>query len=296
MKNLDDINHAQKERLAFIDFSLNYFGEISRSDLISRFQTGLAAATRDFALYKEFAPANLELIHQSKTYHRTEQFKPLFDHQPEKVLSSLSRGFGDGLSFHSELSQFCIEAPQLNKPTTEILSAVMRAIAQQVVLRVDYVSLTSGLSQREIVPHSIANNGSRWHIRAYDRMTSSFRDFVITRVKSAALINSDIDQKKESGSADTQWNQHVDLTFIPHPRAKYSEAIELDYAMVNGKLDVTCRAALAGYLLNRWHVDCSVEHNLDETQYQLALLDRAALAGVASANLAPGYQENNNEK
>lgn len=296
MKNLDDINHAQKERLAFIDFSLNYFGEISRSDLISRFQTGLAAATRDFALYKEFAPANLELFHQSKSYHRTDQFKPLFDHQPEKVLSSLSRGFGDGLSFHSELSQFCIEAPQLNKPTTEILSAVMRAIVQESVLLVEYVSLTSGSSQREIVPHSIANNGSRWHIRAYDRMTSSFRDFVITRVKTAALVDGDIDQQTESGSVDKQWNQLVDLAFIPHPRAKYPEAIELDYAMVNGKLDVKCRAALAGYLLNRWHVDCSVEHSLDETQYQLALLAGSVLLSVESAHLAPGYQDKNNEK
>lgn len=46
MKNLDDLPRAQKERLAFIDFCLNYYDEISRADLIARFQTGLAAATR----------------------------------------------------------------------------------------------------------------------------------------------------------------------------------------------------------------------------------------------------------
>ncbi|HCE1508452.1 TPA: WYL domain-containing protein, partial [Vibrio parahaemolyticus] len=97
MKKLEQLPHAQRERLAFIDFSLSYFGEIARADLIAKFQTGLAAATRDFATYKEFAPCNLELIHQSKSYHRTDQFVPLFDHDPDTVLVSLARGFGDGL-------------------------------------------------------------------------------------------------------------------------------------------------------------------------------------------------------
>ena len=41
-KALDLLTHAQKERLAFIDFSLQYFGQVARIDLIQRFKTGLA--------------------------------------------------------------------------------------------------------------------------------------------------------------------------------------------------------------------------------------------------------------
>jgi hypothetical protein len=293
MKSLDDITLAQQERLAFIDFSLNYFGEISRADLIKRFQTGLAAATRDFATYKEYAPANLELIHQSKSYHRTDEFKPLFVHEADKVLASLAGGFSNGLSSFGDNSQVCIDAPQLNKPSTNILSAVMRAISQKGLLSIEYVSLSSGLTSRTIVPHSLANNGSRWHVRAYDRMTSSFRDFVITRIKAAQLEKGDVEISKESVSADKQWNRIVDLTFIPHPNAKFPEAVELDYAMVNGRLEVECRAALAGYLLNRWNVDCSSNHHLDPNLYQLALKENAALFGVENARLAPGYQDKN---
>ena len=59
-------SYAQKERLAFIDFSLEYFGEVSRADLLSQFQTGLAAATRDFSLYKDQAPDNLYLDPKTK--------------------------------------------------------------------------------------------------------------------------------------------------------------------------------------------------------------------------------------
>lgn len=289
MKKLDDLPHAQKERLAFIDFCLNYYGEISRADLIARFQTGLAAATRDFTTYKEFAANNLELNHQTKSYHRTDRFIPLFKHETEEVLASLSRGFGYGLAALSEASQVCIEAPQLNKPSTEILSAVMRSISQKTLLDIEYVSLSSGLNHRVIVPHSLANNGSRWHIRAFDRASQSFRDFVITRIKTAKLVHSDIEPGRESITADKHWNRIVDLTFIPHPNAKYPQAIELDYAMVEGKLEVECRAAMAGYLLHRWNVDCSINSQLDAMQYQLALKENATLFGVDSAYLAPGY-------
>lgn len=296
MKNLQHLSHAQRERLAFIDFSLNYFGEISRSDLNNRFQTGLAAATRDFSTYKELAPDNLELIHQSKSYHRKSQFKPLFGHDPVQILHSLARGFGNGLSSLSEPNQLCIEAPQLNKPSADVLSEVMRAIKRKQLLKISYVSLSSGHSCRIIVPHSLANNGSRWHIRAYDRVTSSFRDFVITRIKSVTLLGDEMYVGKESISADKQWNRIVDLTLIPHPNSSYPEAIELDYDMAHGQLDVECRAALVGYLLNRLNVDCSQSYHMDSTYYQLALKENAALFGVENAHLAPGYQENNNEK
>ncbi|OOE59539.1 WYL domain-containing protein [Salinivibrio sp. ML323] len=292
MKQLEQLPHAQRERLAFIDFSLSYFGEVARADLIAKFQTGLAAATRDFSTYKELAPYNLELIHQSKSYHRTAQFVPLFEHDPDTILMSLCRGFGDGFASQLEDSQVCVQAQQLNKPSTDILSAIMRAIHQQTAIKVEYVSLNSGASTRAIVPHSLANNGNRWHVRAYDRSTSSFRDFVLTRIKSSSPDPNKVDSVKESVSADKQWNRIVDLTFIAHPAAKHPEAIWLDYNMVDGKLQVECRAALAGYLLNQWNVDCSSSYHLNPQQYQLALEENAAIYGVETARLAPGYEGN----
>jgi len=68
--SMDNLSHAQRQRLAFIDFSLQYFGQVSRQDLISKFATGLAAATRDFQSYRTLAPNNMRLVHQTKCYHR----------------------------------------------------------------------------------------------------------------------------------------------------------------------------------------------------------------------------------
>ena len=45
-QQIDALPHAQIERLAFIDFSLQYFGHISRTELIARFRTGLVVIAR----------------------------------------------------------------------------------------------------------------------------------------------------------------------------------------------------------------------------------------------------------
>ncbi|WP_432458921.1 MULTISPECIES: WYL domain-containing protein [unclassified Agarivorans] len=286
---LKQLNHGQRTRLAFIDFSLEYFGEVSRSDLISRFQTGLAAATRDLAAYKQLAPTNAVLDHKARRYLRRNQFEPLFSHNPEAILTGLSQGFGDGLSFPLEPSDSCFDAVRLIHPKAEFIAAIMRAIHHRVALSCAYVSVSSGETRREIVPHSLVNNGHRWHVRAFDRQSQSFRDFVCTRFTQLALLDASI-STVEGRQYDKQWNQMLELNLVPHPRIKNSLAIELDYAMQDGCLSLVVRAALAGYLLRQWNVDCSAEHVLNGAEYQLALQDSSVLAGVSGLAIAPGWQ------
>ncbi|MDO6687206.1 MULTISPECIES: WYL domain-containing protein [unclassified Agarivorans] len=285
---LKDLSHGQRSRLAFIDFSLEYFGEVSRADLISRFQTGLAAATRDLSSYKQFAPNNAFLDHKARRYLRRDQFSPLFSHNPEAILTGLSHGFGDGLSFPLEPSDTCFDAVRLVHPKAEFIAAIMRAIHHRVPLQCLYLSVSSGESSREIVPHSLVNNGHRWHVRAFDRVSGSFRDFVCTRFTQLAVLDQSI-ETLEAREYDKQWNHIVELELIAHPSLVHPQAIELDYAMHNGLLTLEVRAALAGYLLRQWNVDCSTAHSLSGGEYQLALKDCSVLKGVAGLAIAPGW-------
>lgn len=67
-KRLEDLSLVQRERLAYIDFRLYFFGEIGRPDLIERFGVAPAGATRDLALYREIAPHNITFDGSNKIY------------------------------------------------------------------------------------------------------------------------------------------------------------------------------------------------------------------------------------
>lgn len=287
---LDALAHAQRERLAFIDFNLQYFGQVARADLIQRFKTGLAACTRDLASYKELAPQNLVLSHTTKSYHRLESFKPLFKHNAEYILSALCRGFGDGLSSGNQPSSYCQDATRLIHPNSETIATIMRAITSKLALKCQYTSLSSGTTLKELVPHSIVNNGTRWHVRAFDRSNQEFKDFVTTRIECPKILQPQI-KPEESADKDTQWHTIYDIILTPHPKLQYPKAIELDYAMENGKLQLEVRAALLGYLLRQWNVDCTDEACLDNNEHQLWLQNKQSLYGIENLSIAPGYKE-----
>lgn len=60
--------------------------------------------------------------------------------------------------------------------------------------------------------------------------------------------------------------------------------------MTDGVLKIRARAAMAGYLLRRWNVDCTEDHSLKGGEYHLWLRNRQALYGVTNLVLAPGYE------
>lgn len=289
-KALEDISQAQQERLFHIDFKLRFLGAVNRNDLVSRFGIKAAAATRDISLYKELAPKNLIYDTKAKTYIEADQFKPLFDYQGSQALSALCYGLGDD-HVSGRVSLVTAESPtQLNFPNLDVLAEITKAIHQKKALKIDYRSLSSGLSQREIVPFALVDNGLRWHVRAFDRKRERFTDFVLNRIAKPKLLNSPI-EASETKEADIQWNRIVEMHIVPHPRLEHPDTIEIEYGMETGMLRVQIRAAVAGYVLRHWNVDCSTAHTLSGPEFQLWLKNTQTLYGVENLAIAPGYQE-----
>jgi hypothetical protein len=289
LQKLNTIGSAQRERLAFIDFALYFFGEVTRKDLINRFAVGHAATTRDLALYKEMLPDNLKLDMRSKKYYKQDAFSPLFTLDLEKTLATVSLGYGDGFSGYQAFP-ICCESPQLlTLPRTAIIAILCEGIYRKKLIEVEYISTSSGKSSRIIAPHSLVDTGNRWHVRSFDRKNERFMDVVCNRVINATILH-EAPHNHEVIAEDRQWQKFINLELIPHPEQKNPEAIELDYEMVDGKRVIETRAALAGYLLRKWEVDCSKDRILHKTVgYQLALGNHQALYQVNSATLAPGY-------
>lgn len=287
---LQELSHAQRERLAFIEFRLYFLGDVSRADVMTRFGLAPAGATRDFALYKELFPANLRLNGATKTYVITDSFIPAFEHSVERVLTALSQGFGDGLGHATGPLISCEVPASLNRPRLDVLAPVTRAIHRKNPVRITYTSTSSGTTERTIVPFAMVTDGLRWHVRAYDRNRQRFLDFVISRIDQATERTNDKIEDHERSSQDIQWNRIVELELVPHPGREYPEVAKKDYSMQDGVLHLQVRAAMAGYILRHWHVDCSENHELADKASRLWLRDPLLLYGVETADLAPGYK------
>lgn len=289
-EQLADLTQPQRDRLAFVELRVRFIGEIRRQDLVSRFAIQSAAATRDLALYKELAPGNIDYDATAKAYVLGEDFRPVFDFPPERVLSWLTQGFGDGEPLRIKVWVNNEISARLTQPDMDGLACVTRAIHQERPLKIEYHSISSGRTQREIVPFALIDNGLRWHVRAFDRKTREFRDFVLTRIKRPIVLKGSAIEAHERSDQDIQWTRIVEIDLVPHPDQPRPEITEMDYGMHNGALHMKLRAATVGYVLRKWSVDCSPDHSLRGPEYRLWLKDHLAIYGVKNAVLAPGYR------
>ncbi|WP_411360113.1 WYL domain-containing protein [Pseudidiomarina sp. YC-516-91] len=284
----DELTHGQRERLCYIDFCLLFYGSIARGDLIDKFQMGLASCSRDFAKYKELSPNNLVLKHETKRYYSTPDFVPVFEHDANHALSLCSQ---DDNKSGPLTSENVLASVELIKPRTTAVACISQAIASERAVKITYASLSSGISKREIVPHSFVNTGHRWHVRGFDRKTNEFRDFVCTRIVNAAQSES-LPSEFESVTHDVEWQTQVTLVLVPHPNHQHPQAIELDFQMQNRRLELTLRIAEAKYLLRFWNVDVTEDHSLTPNIHHLWLQNSKEIHrngdSARALSLAPG--------
>ena len=288
-ETIDNLSQKQRDRLAYIEFRLWFLGDVCRRDLMERFGIAPAVATRDFTAYRDLAPQNIDFDGRRKVYIPSRHFAPVFEHSPDRVLTAISRGFGDGDDRQGNSYLPCELPVRLNRPSLEELAVVTRAIHQKQALRVKYHSLKRGTAEREIVPHALVDSGLRWHTRVFDRKTREFRDLVISRIEAALPVSDKEILPHEMAQADEEWNRQVDLVLVVHPGVDRPEIVQRDFGIRQGELHVTVRAAIAGYVLQQWNVDCSPERRLDPTIHRLCLKDWVSVCGITSAAIAPGY-------
>lgn len=276
------------ERLAFIDFRLMFLGEVSRQDLTGHFGISEPAATRDLAVYRDERPENLAYSHTERTYLIGENFCPLFEHRSGDALAMIAHGHSVFPNKNRKPMLRCDLPIQINSPDPCVVAVVTRAINRNRVVSIDYRSHSSGKTRRQIIPFALIDNGLRWHIRAYDRRQDRFSDFVIARISNPETDESTA-YEHEHWENDIQWNRFVKLEIAPHPNIKNPETSIFEYQMKDGIMVLHLRAAVAGYFLRRWNVDCSPDHRLKGNEYQLWLKNRETLYGVEALGIAPGY-------
>ena len=281
----EGVSGQQLERLAHIEFRAFFTGKVSRKDIMERFGVGSAAATRDLSAYIEEAPDNIAYDPRLKHYVATSDFECLLPLSPEKCLSTLTSGFGDFMEGGGEFR--CAHSISLERPDLEVTAKFSQAISLTKPVKIEYVSMTSGISSRVVCPHSLINDGLRWHARAYDRKRERFADLVSAELQHRGLVS-----PSERSTEDSEWNEEVELQIQPHPNLHESArpVIEQEFRMKDGVLIRRTKKSEVGYLLNSWNVDATPDHKLIGAHVLLHLRNAEQIQSmnIESFRLAPG--------
>ena len=251
---VDQLSQAQRERLAFLEMRAYFTGELRRADIEARFGIKPAASSRDLSAYRDLEPSNLDYDVAARCYRPSKAFKPIFEFSSERVLAWLLQGFGDGLELKLRKAAPCEGPGNLVRPDLAILSTVTRAMCARRAIKVSYLSMSSGAANRELVPVALADNGLRWHVRAYCEKHKDYRDFVLSRFRGVPDFNG---ESEFTATQDSEWNSQVTIRLQPDTRLSIAQQqiIAHDYGMINQELAVTTKAPLVGYLLQAFNID-----------------------------------------
>ena len=283
-----NIKWNTRQRLAYIESRAFYTGSVSRSDVATTFAMSDPAATKDIKLYNDLAPGNLIYKQSEFGFIPSAEFKQTFsDLDPASMLHLISHNYPSTWLATNGAPVFGLSAETLPFPTRlpdkNIVAHITRAIHQHKKLSIEYASLRSqnDAQSRIIEPHSIVNTGLRWHARAYNEENFDFRDFVLSRITAAELID---EPAESSAEYDEDWTEMFTLELAPHPGLSAAQQASLltDYGANEDVIYLKVRRALIAYSLHALSVDTTLEHSLNPNAFQLILLNREEIEFYAS--------------
>lgn len=263
---------ATHRRRAYIEHQLFWCGHLGLSDLMSTFDLSRAQASKEINAYKNEHPENIVYDLSAKTYVPIEGFAPKYAQlNPSTYLNDLvamSRGEAiPDASWYSLTPEVFSPPIPVRGVKAETLRLLMQAIDSGRHVRTLYQSMSAPEpKERTIAPHALCFDGFRWHVRAYCFDAEEFRDFVMSRIVSAKIV----EQNSLVGhSEDVDWNTNITLEVGPHPDLSDSQrrVVELDYEMSNGRTQIEVRKSMLFYTLKRLGLDTHVNARAAHQQH-----------------------------
>lgn len=286
-RHFQDIKQTARQRLQYIEVMAYYTGVVSRSDLTRTFGISDAAATKTLKQYNDLVPDNLAYQHSEFGFAPTPGFEAIFaDLSPQRVLPMIADNLATTPPAVDQLAVYGIPVDTLPQPVRlpdkAIVASIIRAIKQGRKAEIIYSSMSSSenTEPRIIEPHSLVNSGLRWHVRAYNERNYDFRDFVLSRISLARLLDT---PAESSAMYDDDWVETTLLQLTPHPGLtdQQRQGLLLDYGASGETIELVVRRALAGYVLQKLSVDTTADQGMKPNAYPLALLNREEVAGFA---------------
>jgi WYL domain len=266
----DNLRFAQRQRLTFIESVAFWEGEVDRPRVCKAFNVSENHVTKDFRLYKDAFPGNLQYDESSRVYRPTRRFKPRIGQGSAEEYLSMLRTYAESkhaaaiTSLASAVAADVLPQPK-GRVDASVLNAITRAITSGTGLSVTYQSQTRAqTTSRKIWPHALLFNGIRWHARVYDEQRGTFIDMVLQRIRSARQVDAPSPCEPDT---DAGWTTFVTLNVIPSRLLAPSQAalVAQEFGMVaEGKSwvwKVKIRECLVGYFIYAHRLDLSTDLN-----------------------------------
>lgn len=252
-----DVRWGQARRFEFIEWRAYWVGTVNRRDLEERFGISTPQASVDLRSYQEVAPGNIEYDATGKAYVPAPKFRPKFlkvsaERYLRQLNSILTGSVAPADTWFGSPPPAAVLPIMVRSVEPGTLRMMLRSIRDRKEIDLVYQSFT-GTRERTMAPHALANDGYRWHVRAWSVDREEFRDFVLSRILSVA----DSRASNADPNYDMAWYTMVNLKIAPHPELAPEQraTIEHDFGMVNGELVMQTRVALSYYLIRRLNLD-----------------------------------------
>jgi hypothetical protein len=246
MGPFDDLKHAQRERLLFLEQCFTWRGMANRKDLVDQFGISRPQAAQDFRVYLD----------------RKGRHKPIYDptrksyfsrtHASQRVIEGLTDAFQ------------ILEVPEANaslprprrRADAQIVARLYQAMKARQLIEVRYTSMTSGLGKDQwIAPTHFTSDGEAVHLRAYSFGHREYRNYLPIRFDPASSFS--VRQENENLPEDVDWETWVRISLRPKRSlsGEQSDVVRREYGFEDNFLVIEIRQALEFYFDRRWGLD-----------------------------------------
>ncbi|WP_133239409.1 WYL domain-containing protein [Microvirga sp. KLBC 81] len=230
-----------RERYRFINDMLAWTGAVRSADLREEFAISPQQASIDLRGFAQETPG-ITYDEGRKCWVRDQAFDPSAAGDLEEFLSRYP-SMRHRLGFEELILPW-------QSASASIVQTLMASRLGRIPALIEYQSITSDMPTKRVVcPHTFVVDHLIMRFRAYCRKAAAFRDFRVSRVRSASLIN---DQGWVDGAADREWFEFVEVRIAPHPDLTPSQAMitmdEIGLPVFGGTVRI--RKAILLYLLD----------------------------------------------
>lgn len=269
------LKHEVHLRLRAIELIAHWEGRLITAQLMEWFGITRQQASSDINRYNtEFNAQSLVHSAAAKGYVPATDFQPVLTtgHVNEYLSLLASQGgqpMAQVLEAHPGVAT--VQLPD-RAVRPEVVRELVKACRAGSSLNIRYASMSTPVAhQRVISPHALVYTGFRWHVRAWCHNRQAYRDFLLSRIDQAPKPCDDIAPPADN---DSLWHEQISLALIPNLLLNNAQKglVERDFAMPDGRLQLTVRKALAHYTLQRYQAAITEAEALRVSEHPLQLL------------------------